>query len=239
MKNGKWKQFGKLTGKCYVNMARSVEDLKCWDDTFALLLEIVADGRSEDPQYAAELYQLDELTDYEYDVQGWLEDYLDEMDMREDKKKVLKICDTLLDLFRWKEETPSELRLMKAESLSALGRNDEAVELCRHWLEEDPEDITAVTACVYAYMASRDMEAAEKLIREHISEDTQCTEENDILFTAAAAYYKASDNEKEYKRIDDALEAYDEYLGEFFMGMDEDGDEDDMPCWDDDDLPFN
>lgn len=239
MKNGMWKKFGKLTGKCYLNMAQGVEDPKCWDDTFALLLEIVADGRSEDPQYAAELYQLDEMTDYEYDVQGWLEDYLDEVDMREDKEKVLKICDTLLDLFHWEEEVPSDLQMLKSMALSALGRNDEAVELCRHWLEEDPDDITAVTASVYAYTASRDLEAAEKLIREHIQEDTQCTEENDILFTAAAAFYKASGNKKEYKRIDDALEAYDEYLGKFFEGMDGDGDEDDLFDWDDDDLPFN
>lgn len=239
MKNGKWKQFGKLTEKCYLNMARSVEDLKCWDDAFALLLEIVADGRSKDPQYAAELYQLDEMTDYEYDVQGWLEDYLDEVDMREDKEKVLKICDTLLDLFHWEEEVPSDLQMMKSMALSALGRNDEAVELCRHWLEEDPEDITAVTASIYAYTASRDLEAAEKLIREHIQEDTQCTEENDILFTAAAAFYKASGNKKEYKRIDDALEAYDEELEKFFTGMDGDEDGDDLFDWDDDDLPFN
>lgn len=237
MKNGKWKQFGKLTEKCYLNMAQAVEDARCWDDAFALLLEIVAEGRSRQPQFAAELYQLDEMTEYEYDVQGWLEDYLDEVDMQDDKDKVLKICDTLLNLFRWEEDTPSELRLMKSTTLSALGRNKEAVELCRQWMEEQPDDIGAVTATVYACTAQGDMAAAEKLIKEYIREDTQCTEENDILFTAAAAHYKATGNEKEYKRIDDALEAYDEYLEKFFMRMDEDGD--DAFDWDDDDMPFN
>lgn len=32
-------------------MVQAAEDPKCRDDTFALLLEIVVEGRSKDPQY--------------------------------------------------------------------------------------------------------------------------------------------------------------------------------------------
>lgn len=38
-----------------------------WDEAYAVLVEIVRDGRSRDNNYAAELYQLDEQTDYRYD----------------------------------------------------------------------------------------------------------------------------------------------------------------------------
>ena len=48
----------------------------------------------------AELYQLDEETDYAYDIQGWLEDYLDDLDMRESKEKLLEVCDELIGMFR-------------------------------------------------------------------------------------------------------------------------------------------
>lgn len=237
MSKGLWKAFRKLTVKCYENMAGITDsrDHDCWDKAFEVLQEIVADGRSEQAEYASELYQLDDMTDYEYDIQGWLEDYLDELDMREDKGKVLKVCDTLLGMFRWEEDNPSEIKLMKSMALSRLGENTAAVDFCRHWLEEEPDNIVAVTASVYAYTANGDMKEAEELIQEHIKENTQCTEENDILFTAAAAYYKASGNKKAHKRIDDALEAYDKYLEEFFLG---DGEEDGFE-WDDDDLPFN
>lgn len=210
-------------------------DYDCWDKAFEVLKDIVADGRNERADYASELYQLDEMTDYEYDVQGWLEDYLDELDIREEKGKILKVCDTLLDMFRWKEDNPSEIRFMKAMTLQGLGENAAAVDFCRHWLEEEPDNIVAVTANVYVYTANGDMKEAEELIQEHIKEDTQCTEENDILFTAAAAYYKVSGNKKAYKRMDDALEAYDKYMEELFLG---DG-EDEWFDWDDDDLPFN
>lgn len=235
MRKGKWKEFGKLTEQCYENMIRLVKDYECWDKAFEVLQEIVADGRNERADFAPELYLLDDMTDYKYDVGGWLEDYLDELDMAEEKEKVLKVCSILLDMFQWKKEDPSEIKLKKALALRELGENTAAVEFCRHWLEEETDNVVAVTANVYAYTANGDMKEAEELIQEHIKEDTQCTEENDILFTAAAAYYKISGNEKAYKRIDDALEAYDKYLEEFILG---DG-EDDGFEWDDDDLPFH
>ncbi|MCI8789202.1 MAG: hypothetical protein HFH92_08860 [Lachnospiraceae bacterium] len=61
----------------------------------------------------AELYQLDEETDYAYDIQGWLEDYLDDLDMRESKEKLLEVCDELIGMFRWEEEKPSDIRFLK------------------------------------------------------------------------------------------------------------------------------
>ena len=47
-----------------------------------------------------------------HDVQGWLEDSLDDLDMRESKKKLLEVCDELIGLFRWEEEKPSDIRFL-------------------------------------------------------------------------------------------------------------------------------
>ena len=74
----------------------------------------------------AELYQLDEETDYAYDIQGWLEDYLDDLDMRESKEKLLEVCDELIGMFRWEEEKPSDIRFLKSAALKSLGRAEEA-----------------------------------------------------------------------------------------------------------------
>ena len=46
------------------------------------MTEIISDGRAQDPDFAKELYLLDDGTDYVHDLQGWLEDYLDELDIR-------------------------------------------------------------------------------------------------------------------------------------------------------------
>ena len=112
MKNKKWKEFDKLSRKCYMQMAGLEEACGCWDQAFEALKAVVVDERGREPEYAPELYLLDEDTDYEYDVQGWLEDYLDDLDMREDKEKLLGVCDELVSMFCWEEDKPSDIRFL-------------------------------------------------------------------------------------------------------------------------------
>ena len=78
MKNKKWREFERLAEECYLSMAGMGKGRECWHKAYEVLKEIIADGRSKQPDYSAELYQLDDDTDYCYDIQGWLEDYLDE-----------------------------------------------------------------------------------------------------------------------------------------------------------------
>lgn len=234
MKSKKWNEFYKLTGKCYACLAGIEQDRGCWQEAFAVLKEIVTEARNSRPEYFAELYQLDEETDYQYDVEGWLEDYLDEVDMREEHEKALEVCDELLGMFRWEEEKPSDIKFLKASALGNLGRNEDALQFCRQWMAEEPDNIMAVAANIYTDIRSHDHEDAEKLIKQHIHEETRCTEENDILFTAASAFYKASGNKKEQKRMERALQEYEDYLEKYMMGMDED----DLLFDDDDDGPF-
>lgn len=233
MMNKKWKEFQKLSEKCYLSMAGSKGDKECWNKAFEVLKEIIANGRNEQAEYGAELYLLDEDTDYCYDVQGWLEDYLDELDVREAHEKLLEVCDELIGMFQWKEDSPSNIKFLKSSTLNAMGRKDDAAEFCRQWLADEADSVAAVAANIYADIAIQDLDAAGQLIKQHIHEETQCTEENDILFTAASTYYQVIGNKKEKERIDQALEAYEEYLEGYLMG-----DEDDDLMWEEG-LPFN
>ncbi len=235
MKNKKWNEFGKLTEKCYANMIGAEKNFACWGEAFEVLKEIVADGREQRTDYALELYQLDEMTDYEYDVQGWLEDYLDELEMHEAYEELLAACNTLLDMFQWKEENASDIIFRKVVVLGALGKNNEAAELAANWLNEEPDNIAAISVSIYANIAIQNMEAAEKLVKQHIQPDTKCTEENDIIFIAASTYYQVIGNEKEKARIDKAIEEYEEYMEEILSEYDED----DIFLGEDEDLPFN
>lgn len=234
MKNRRWKEFGKQTEKCYSNLAGMEKDSGCWDKAYDVLKAIIREEREGNPEYGEELYRLDEDTDYEYDVQGWLEDYLDEIDMREEYEKLLTVCDELLGMFQWEMFASSDIKFLKASALESLDRKDEAVEFCKKWLEEEPGNMAAVTANVYADMSVHDMETAEKLIKQYIQEDTKCTEENDILFTAASKFYQAAGNKKEQNRMEQALEEYEKYLEEYFMG----DEEDDELTWGEAELPF-
>ncbi|WP_244091697.1 hypothetical protein [[Clostridium] scindens] len=112
-----WKKFDALTGKCYMNMIGAGEEFEVWNEAFQVLMDIISSGRENNPDFAKELVDLDDATDFGHDIGGWLEDYLDELEMRRQHDKVQKVCEKLIDIFRWKEDSPSDLRFRIAESM--------------------------------------------------------------------------------------------------------------------------
>ncbi|MDE6055920.1 MAG: hypothetical protein K2G55_19685 [Lachnospiraceae bacterium] len=234
MNNKKWKRFDQLTLKCFNTMIGMEKDQECWNHAYELFKELVDDMKHEQPNGKLELYKVDDITDFEYEVQDWVDDYLDKLDMNHEYEQLLEVCDALLEMFCWEDDSPSDIRFRKVSVLGALKRNDEAATFCRQWLDDEPDNILAVTASVYAGLARHDMKTAEILIKQHISRDTECTEENAILFTAASTYYQVAGKKKEKKRIDEAIKAYEKILKDFWLG----GDDEDESMWEDDELPF-
>lgn len=232
--NKKWKRFEQLVDSCFMNMIGAQKDGSCWVQTYEVLREIILEEREKQPDFAQELYQLDEITDYKYNIQEWLQDCIDELDMRGEYHNLLKILDELLEMFRWQEDSPSELRFMKSSVLNSLGRKEESVKFCKEWVSAEPENVVAISASVYANIAMNNFEAAGELIKQHIKEDTECTEDNDIMFTAASIYYQKIGDKKAKKRIDKEIERFEEKLENYFMGNNE---EDDFPFIDDE-FPF-
>ena len=49
MKNKKWKEFEKLTRKCYMAMAGMEEGRDSWDKAFEMLKQVLAEERSREP----------------------------------------------------------------------------------------------------------------------------------------------------------------------------------------------
>ena len=235
MKNKKWNKFSKLTDKCYRNMIGAEKDGSCWEQAFELLMEIVREEREQNSNYAPELELLDDATDYEYDIQGWLEDCLDEVEMRGNIKAVLNMCNNLLDMFGWPECTGSDIKSRKAAAMARLGQKKEAAEFCKKWLRKEPENIIAACAGVYAFIEVKAFEEAEKLVEQFIPDKTQCSEENDMMFVAASTLYLVTGKKKEKKVIDNALKAYEEYLKEYFEFPEFDDEEEEYL---DEELPF-
>ena len=144
MLNKKWKRFNKLTGKCYLNMIGTEKDGSCWLQAFELMKEIILEERKSDPQFVSELEMIDDATDYAFDIQGWLEDCLDEIDMREEYETLLKMCNDLLELFGWPEYTGSDIRFRKTTVLRELGRTKESVEFCKKWMQKEPGNVVRI-----------------------------------------------------------------------------------------------
>lgn len=229
----RWKKFSKLTSKCYSNMIGANEDNNCWVQAFELLKEIALEEKKENPHL--QLETLDDITDYAYDIQGWLEDCLDEIGMSGNSETLLDMCNDLLDIFEWPEYTGSDIKFRECSVLGTLRRKEEAEAFCKGWLEREPENIVAATAGVYVFMDIKKLEAAEKLVERFMDDKSECTEENDIMFTAASKLCQVMGKRKEKKQIDRALREYEEYLKKYLMGMDDEDEE--MEFWDED-LPF-
>lgn len=232
-----WKKFDELTGRCCMNMIGAGESFEVWNETFAVLLDIISLGREKNPNYAKELVDLDDDTDFEYDISGWLDDYLDELDMREKYETLLNVCDKLLELFCWKEDSPSDIRFRKASVLGAQGKKQEALEFSEAWYKAESDNMIAVTSLIYSRIGVNDLAGAERLVEKYISNDSVCDEDNDIVFTAASLLYKIKGDKKKEKRINKAIQKYEEELEEYFLGM-EDYDEEDFD-FPDDELPFS
>ncbi len=236
MLSKKWKRFSSLTGKCYNNMVGAEKDGSCWAQAFELLKEIICEERQKNPDFAPQLEMIDDVTDYEYDIQGWLEDCLDELDMRGEYEALLRMTDDLLGMFSWPEYTDSDIKFDKSSALGSLGRNEEAVKFCESWIKEEPDNIVAAAAGVYAYIRTKEYDAAQDLVDRFISDKSKCGDEDSIMFVAASKLYEATGTKKEKKQIDKALQDYDKYLEDYFENLDL---EDEGFGFSDGELPFN
>lgn len=233
-----WEKFNTLTAECYMDMVRVNSGMEVWDACYNLLLTIISQGRETDAAFAPELYCLDEDTDYEYDVENWLEDYLDELDMADRYADLESVCRKLLTLFAWKEEDPSDLYFRISAALGSQGKKEEALAYCEEWYKQDSGNMAAAAALIYVRIGVRDWAGAEDMVKRYIADDMVCTDENEIIFVAASALYKDCKNKKAEKKINKALETYEREIEEYFMGMDEeelefavdyDSDEEDLP----------
>lgn len=70
-------------------------DFEAWNKAFDVLIDFISTGRKNDSNYEKELVRLEDTTDFSYDISGWLEDYLSELDMREWYVKVQEVCEKI------------------------------------------------------------------------------------------------------------------------------------------------
>lgn len=101
-------------------------------------------------------------------------------------------------------------------------------------MQKEPDNTVAAAAGIYAFIEAKEFDEAERLVDYFIPDRSKCTDENDIIFTAASKLYEAMGKKKEKSQINKAMKEYEEYL-EQELDMDFD-DEDEDPDWD---LPFD
>lgn len=222
-----WKKFDKLSDDAYMSIARRENGMDVWNQGFETLLEIVRTGREQNPQFARELIQLDDDTDFEHGVCDWLTDYLDELDDQEQYEKLENACREILELFDWKEDSPSDIRSLLSLALRAQGRKEEALEYCRGWYEEEPDNTVAAAALIYCLIECGELDRAEEIADCWIGDGTACDDNNDVVFMAAIAVCrKKGDSEKE-ESLTNRLKIYEKEVENLLTGAISFNDEED------------
>ena len=72
--NKQWKLFAKLSEQCYSDMASGKIHLSIWDQCYQQLKDIIQEEREQNPEYAQELYEIDDNNDFLFGVEEWLLD---------------------------------------------------------------------------------------------------------------------------------------------------------------------
>ncbi len=223
-----------------MNMISSTMDKDVWDEAFDALVGIIESERKVNPDFAGELYQVDDETDFAHDVSGFLEDYMDELDMHKMYERLYEVCKTLLGMFHWVEDESTDIRFVLSKALKGQGKIGEAVVFCERWHQEavknQSEEAGQVSAAalVYAQTDAGELAGAEKVVKEYLPDNGKCCEENEMIWRAAVRLYETMGEKDKARRMRRSLEKYEDEVdkmmekeftdfGELFAG-DEDED---------------
>ena len=139
-----WERFAELTARCYKAAENENTLNACWNDAFDALMEIVAIKRGEDSSFARELGDMDTLTDFKFNIEGLILDYLDKLWEAGDYETICTNGDKIISIFDWRVESSSAIRTRVINALIKIGKRDEAMQYCLEWIEAEPEDVNAV-----------------------------------------------------------------------------------------------
>ena len=75
---------------------------------------------------AMEIFEVDEATDYEYDLAEWIESMMFSYQRMEAYEKCICFCKEVLETFAWKNSSPAMFKRCIGECLFTLGKTDES-----------------------------------------------------------------------------------------------------------------
>lgn len=215
-----WAKFDDYAEECYDNLSGEILDLSIWNMTFGAFLDAVTAGRMQNENFGRELADLDEDTDFMYDVQGWLYDYISILEQLELYDEAVAVCELIPKMFEWKDEKPTYFRFQTAAMLSEMDDKERYIEFCEKWYKHEPDNPIGIGCLISARVAVKDLDGAMELVEKHYDEDMECDMTNDTLFFAAELVYMLTGNEKAAEKVHDKLAFYSEMIGEELQQID-------------------
>ena len=186
--------------------------------------------RAENAGMPMDIFEVDEVTDYEYDLGEWIEDMMLSYQRMGKHEKCIRFCREVLETFSWKNASPAMFKRCIGECLLALGKTEEGDQWYEDWLgsEWDPD---AAIAGTFYWMARRNYGKAEQIL-DRILEESEGTADYDGFYRSAAVFYRQMGKEKKAEAFDRMEEEYAERLKK----MENDFEDWKLPFFSEDDL---
>lgn len=189
---------------------RDPSSIEPWENAWEIVKEKVKNA-----EMPIELYEADEATDYEYNLQEWIEKMAYAYRRMGEDEKCISFCREVIDTFAWKQIAPSEFKNCIGRCLMELGRIEESDEWYEAWLRES-RDPDVITACISYWMARKDHGRVEKLL-DHILKVSEGGNDYDGFYAVGAEYCRQIGREKKAKEFDRMQEEYKERMKEYEM----------------------
>lgn len=222
----KWKTFEKYFEKTSMFIIGAYRDSSCFDKAYLEMKRIIEEERRVNPEYGLTLGDLDEVTEDEYGFFFFLDEYMDVLEMKKSYDQFLCVCDELCEIFKKDDDFINDIYSRKSIMLTEIGKNKEAIEFCKKWLNKNKTNISAASALVRALTKDKSYDEALALTMNYIDNVDECYEHNDIMFYALSDLYKAMGKKKEMRKINKVIKEYEDYMDAQLLNEFEDDDDD-------------
>lgn len=206
-----WLGMSEMLKQGYDALDRDFRDpsaIEPWEKAWEIVKEKVRNA-----EMPLEIYEVDEATDYEYNLEEWISEMTDSYRRMGEDDRCISFCKEVIDTFAWRQFPPSEFKNCIGNCLMELGRLEESDAWYEAWLEEGREP-DAVTACTGYWMARREYRRAEELL-DHILKECEGGNDYDGFYAIGAEYCRQIGQEKKAGEFDRMQEEYEERMKEY------------------------
>ena len=209
MKSSLWPKAMTAVRECHLSLLSSdAPDAEAWKEAFSLVLDAIEEERKAQPDFASELYALNEETGVEYAFEDIFEEYFDLLEKEDRWEDVIASSERMIKAFAWKDKAPSEYMFRKGNALEHLKRYDEAAAFGKEWLEQYPDDLYAAASNTFLAIETGRLEEAKAIVEKYMREELVCDDTNDTFFMAAFRLYEMTDNIYAKQRVEQKMAEY-------------------------------
>lgn len=196
------------------NDFRSVSSMASWEKAWEIVKEKVKHA-----EMPIELYEVDEATDYEYEIEEWISEMMYAYQRMNENEKCIQFCKEVIATFPWAKARPTEFKREIGDCLLNAGKLEESDAWYDAWIRDEWYAGAAI-AGAFHWMARNNYVKAEQIL-ERILEECEGTTAYDGFYHNGAEFYRRIGNDKKATEFDKLEQEYEERMRETEEGFED------------------